>query len=86
MDDIRRSESLTQFVTSTTPNVNNTERAVSAVAGGALIAYGLKQGGVIGTLSALAGGGLLYRGATGHCHLYDALGIDTADVPAGTRK
>ena len=29
---------------------------------------------------------MLYRGATGHCHVYDAAGINTSNVPEGTRK
>ena len=31
-----------------------------------------------GAILALAGGALVHRGVTGHCHLYDSLGIDTA--------
>jgi hypothetical protein len=32
-----------------------------------------------GSLTLLAiGGGLAYRGLTGHCHVYEALGRDTA--------
>src|SRR6476469_7398960 len=72
--------SLTTFLTDTSPNVNGVERAASAVAGGALLAYGLKQGGVGGTLLSLLGGGMLVRGATGHCHVYDALGVDTTEL------
>jgi uncharacterized membrane protein len=32
---------------------------------------------------ALTGGGLVYRGATGHCSVYQALGVDTADKQSG---
>jgi uncharacterized membrane protein len=46
----------------------------------------LKSGGIGGTLISVLGGGLLYRGATGHCHVYEAAGINTSDTPAGTRK
>ena len=38
---------------------------------------------------AALGGGLVYRAATGHCHLYEALGIDTAadrGAPAGASE
>jgi uncharacterized membrane protein len=76
-------ESITQFLSDTTPNVNSTERAISAIAGGALVAYGLKNGGVIGILSTIAGGGMLYRGTTGHCHMYDALGVNTRKSSRG---
>jgi uncharacterized membrane protein len=61
-----------------TCNVGRTERILSAVAGGGLVAYGLKQRSLWGALLALGGGSLLYRAGTGHCHLYDQLGIDTA--------
>jgi len=72
--------SLTTFLTDTSQNVNPVERAASAVAGGALLAYGLKEGGIGGTLLSILGGGMLVRGATGHCHVYDALGVDTTEI------
>lgn len=78
--------SLSTFLTDTSQNVNNVERVASAVAGGALLAYGLKQGGVAGTVMSVLGGGMLLRGTTGHCHVYDAAGINTSDGPEGTRK
>lgn len=77
-DTITRENSLTGFLTDATPNINNAERAASAVAGGALIAFGLKTGGVGGTILSVLGGGLLLRGATGHSYVYDAVGIGTA--------
>ncbi len=73
-------KSLTTFLTDTSPNVNSVERAASAIAGGAMLAYGLKQGGVGGTILSILGGGMLVRGATGHCHVYDALGVDTTEI------
>jgi uncharacterized membrane protein len=39
---------------------------------------GLGRRDLIGLLTAGVGGALAYRGATGHCHMYEALGIDTA--------
>jgi uncharacterized membrane protein len=75
--------SLTEFVTNTTQNVNNVERVASAVAGGALLAYGLKQGGLGGTLLSVLGGAMLVRGGTGHSYIYDAVGIDTTDTGRG---
>ena len=59
-------------------NVGNGERLVSASAGAILIMKGLGRRDLIGLLVAGAGGALAYRGATGHCHTYQALGIDTA--------
>ena len=79
--------SLTTFLTDTSQNVNNVERAASLAAGGALLMFGLKQRGVAGTLLSVVGGGMLLRGATGHCHLYDAMGVNTStETPEGTRK
>lgn len=60
-------------------NVGRVERWLSMVAGGALAAYGLKRRQVPGGTAAIAGAALLYRGATGHCDLYQAFGINRAD-------
>src|SRR2546426_5298511 len=65
----RRSEEL---------NVGEDERWVSAVGGGALAVLGLIRGGWSGALLALLGGGLVYRGVTGHCNVYEMLDINTA--------
>ncbi len=65
-------------------NVNNPERIASAVAGGALVAYGLKRGGMLGTTLSVLGGGLLLRGTTGHSVVYHAVGLNTND-PSATR-
>ena len=72
-------------------NVGQIERWASLVGGGALAAFGLSRGKLAGYALALLGGELLYRGLSGHCHLYDALDISTADghrnrnvsIPAG---
>jgi uncharacterized membrane protein len=61
-----------------TQNVAQVERIASGVAGGALVAYGLRRRSALGYGIALLGGMLLERGATGHCRVYDQLGIDTA--------
>lgn len=78
--------SVTEFLTDTSTNVNPAERMTSGIAGGALLVYGLKEGGAVGTLAAILGGGLLLRGATGHCHAYDALGINSSDKDLGSKK
>jgi uncharacterized membrane protein len=59
-------------------NVGQTERQLSLAAGGFLVVAGLVRRNLPGLLAAGIGGGLLYRGATGHCRAYDALGINTA--------
>jgi uncharacterized membrane protein len=59
-------------------NVGDGERFISVVGGGALSIYGLKRGGAAGLLMTIAGGVLIYRGVTGHSHLYKALSVSTA--------
>ena len=72
-------------------NVGQTERWVSGLAGGALALYGLTRRTWGGAVLALVGGTLIYRGSSGHCYMYDAIGVNTAEetnnplvsVPAG---
>ncbi len=59
-------------------NVGTAERWASVIGGGVLALYGLTRGSLGSTLLGLTGGFLVYRGATGHCHLYGALDINTA--------
>lgn len=60
-------------------NVGRIERVFSAIAGGALALYALrKHTAATAAVGAGLGGALLYRGVSGHCLVYDALGIDTA--------
>ena len=59
-------------------NMGETERWISLVVGGALLALGLKQRMRDGVMLAVTGGALLYRGATGQCPLYKVAGIDTS--------
>lgn len=86
MNQSPRELSWTDSLTNLTPNVGAAERAVSAAAGGALAAFGFKQGGITGALAAILGGGMLFRGATGHCHVYQAMGVGTNEMPIGTLK
>lgn len=71
-------------------NVGERERWLSIVAGGILTAYGLSRRSLGGLGLAAIGGSLLYRGGTGHCSLYQALGYSSscshgsqASIPAG---
>jgi uncharacterized membrane protein len=59
-------------------NVGRYERIASAVGGGALLGYALKNRSKGGIALGLIGAGLLYRGATGQCEAYRALGVNTA--------
>ena len=59
-------------------NVGEVERVASAALGGTLLLLGLGRRSLGGAAAAALGGGLVYRAVTGHCHLYEALGIDSA--------
>lgn len=69
-----------------TRNVGDQERAVSAAVGGVLMAWGLRRRSLGGLLLAAAGAELIYRGVSGHCHVYDWLGKNTADSEPGRIK
>ena len=64
-------------------NVGEVERLASGVGGGLLLLLGLNRGGVGGLATAAVGGMFLLRGATGHCGMYQALGIDTRESSQG---
>ena len=59
-------------------NVGDAERWVSVVGGAALAVYGLDRRDLGGGLLAVLGAELIRRGATGHCHVYEALSVSTA--------
>ena len=59
-------------------NVGETERTFSILGGAALVLGGVLRGRLAGTASAIVGGCLLYRGLTGHCSVYESLGVSTA--------
>jgi len=60
-------------------NVGDAERVVSVTAGAIAAVAGLGRGGLPGLLIAAIGGGLIYRGATGHCPVYERLDVNTAE-------
>jgi len=59
-------------------NVGGLERLACAIAGGALGVFGLRRRSAGGLILTVAGAALLYRGGTGYCNAYQALGITTA--------
>jgi hypothetical protein len=59
-------------------NIGTGERVACGLAGAALLANGIRRPSVVNAMFALVGGELLQRGITGHCALYQWLGIDTA--------
>lgn len=67
-------------------NINETERWASLAAGAALTAFGLSRLRRGGWALAGLGGMLLQRGYTGHCNVYQALGINTAGERSDTRR
>ncbi|HYO26157.1 MAG TPA: SRPBCC family protein [Lacipirellulaceae bacterium] len=60
-------------------NVGRGERMVSIAAGGILAMLGLGRRDLTGLAIAGVGGALAYRGSTGHCSMYQAMGVSTAD-------
>jgi uncharacterized membrane protein len=60
-------------------NVGSPERKWSTYAGAALVVLGLARGKLGGLAMAAVGGSVLYRGITGHCPIYQAVGITTVD-------
>lgn len=59
-------------------NVGEAERLASLAVGGGLALYGATRGTLGGLGLAALGGALVYRGVTGHCSGYAALGVNTA--------
>ena len=59
-------------------NVGDLERVVSVALGGILAVQCLVRRTWTSTLAGLVGAGLIVRGLTGHCAVYQALGLDTA--------
>jgi uncharacterized membrane protein len=67
-------------------NISDVERWLSAIAGAALTAYGLSRRRSSGWALTALGAMLVQRGATGHCHTYEAFGINTAGTGEDTRR
>jgi uncharacterized membrane protein len=59
-------------------NIGPIGRWGAVVGGAALAAYGLKRRSLGGAALGVAGAGLMYRGLTGYCQIYQALGINTS--------
>ncbi|HKR64960.1 MAG TPA: SRPBCC family protein [Thermoanaerobaculia bacterium] len=67
-------------------NVNDPERWLSVVLGSAIAAYGLKKRSVPGLLLSGLGAALVWRGATGFCNVYDALGVTSVPEEEDARQ
>ena len=57
-------------------NITADEQKWSLIGGAALIGASLAGRGLIRFLGILAGGALIHRGTTGHCYLYEAMGVN----------
>jgi uncharacterized membrane protein len=64
-------------------NLGLVERWASVLGGAALVSYGVKKRSQGGTLLAMLGGDLIYRGTTGYSALYRALGIAPLEKSLG---
>ena len=67
-------------------NISEAERWLSIAVGTAMALYGISRGRGRGWILAAFGGLLVQRGASGHCHTYDFLGISTAGTGTDTRQ
>jgi uncharacterized membrane protein len=67
-------------------NISEIEKWVSLAAGAGLTVYGLSRVRKGGWMLAALGGMLVERGATGHCRLYQAVGMNTAGTGEDTRQ
>jgi uncharacterized membrane protein len=63
-------------------NVAKPERIGSVAIGAGLVTYGIRRRDPVGLISALIGGLFLQRGATGHCVVYQAMGVSTGSADA----
>jgi uncharacterized membrane protein len=77
-----RPELQQHFACANRPNVGQLERIASSALGIALLAVAPWRRGTTGLVSALAGGALVYRGWTGNCPVYRALGKSTNEPSA----
>ncbi|HUE74955.1 MAG TPA: SRPBCC family protein [Pirellulaceae bacterium] len=70
-------------------NVGQAERLASLAGGAMLAGYGLTRGTSAGLLLGAIGAAFAYRGWTGHCSVYQALGMNSAEhsdqtaIPSG---
>ena len=73
----QRGDSHSSFGSHALQNVGQGERTISLLSGAILAGLGLSRGGLSGLAMIGMGGALAYRGYTGHCSMYQAMGVDT---------
>ena len=62
-----------------TQNVGSNERILSAVAGGLCLGHSLWGRVFPRPMALIIGASLIYRAVTGHCAMYESLGLNTAE-------
>ena len=67
-------------------NLGSTERWLSLLGGAGLILRGMSRPSMLNSLLGLAGVALVHRAATGHCMVYDRLGIDRSDEAVSHKR
>jgi uncharacterized membrane protein len=60
-------------------NISQPERLASVLGGSLLTLFGIRRRSTFGAFVAVMGGSLVYRGLTGHCSTYAAMGKNTAE-------
>lgn len=82
---IRQGEAGTVHISSPEENSNN-KRILTAAGGAFLTVLGLKRGGLLGMIAAVAGGAFLYKGASGKWPLDDlnTLGGENGEIDVST--
>ncbi len=65
-------------------NIGELERVVSVGLGSLLVAHAIKHPSIINGMLGLIGGAMTYRGATGHCPAYHALGVKPDSATAAS--
>ncbi|GAA4408673.1 SRPBCC family protein [Nibrella viscosa] len=63
--------------------MGDTERIISAAGGAVMTAIGVQRGGLGGTLLAILGGSLIFRGVSGYCPVNEAVGRDSSTSDQG---
>jgi uncharacterized membrane protein len=58
-------------------NIGDLERVVSTILGGTLLVRGLARRSIPGLAIAATGAAFLFPGGTGHCIIYESLGLST---------
>ena len=74
---LAQSKKLDTVRSALTINVSSAERVGSVVSGLALMALGLSRRSLSGLMMTLGGTALLLRGTTGHCMVYESLGLNS---------